>query len=160
MSDDKQEKTNAKEKAAAKSSKGKVAHEKKGSIFTSKPAIMAYLILGLPIIALLLWYAYNVAYFVDEKGMRNMEAKIQAGIESQLAKLRKRAKIEGFRIEDYEACKDIQSSYTTPKGYDFADAELNQLIGMPRKSSEKQRGERCVTIAKAVYKMAKTSHHT
>ncbi len=164
MADDKKKKVkdeaSEEELAAAKASKGKVAHEAGPSIFKSKPAIIAYVVFGFPAIALLLWYFYNVAHFVDKEGMESMEANLQAKLESQLAKLKKRAKVEGFRLADYDACKNIQDSYTTPKGYNFADADINQLVGISSEATDDQRSERCVTIAKSVYKMEKTSHHT
>jgi len=160
--DKKDDKVSAEEKAAANASKGKVAHEGdgKGSIFKSRPAIIAYIIFGLPLVLLLAWYFYNVAYIVDEKGMRAMEERIQAEIKNKLNTLRKRAKIEGFTIKDYSVCEKVADSYQGLGGDKIEDAELNKLVGIPKDSTEKQREERCITYAKAVFKMEKTSHHT
>jgi hypothetical protein len=150
------------EKAAAKASKGKVAHESdgKGSVFTSKPAVIAYVIFGIPMLVLLAWYAYNVAYFVDEKAMRSMEANIQAQIKSKLDALKKRAKIEGFKLDDYNVCDKVADAYQGLQGDQLEDSEINTLVGIDKKSSKEQREERCVTYAKSVYKMEKTAHHT
>lgn len=150
----------AEELAADKASKGKVAHEGKGSIFTSKPAIIAYIVFGIPILLLLAWYFYNVAYYVDEKAMRSMEARIQAQIQAQLETLKKRAKIEGFKLEDYNACDKVADAYQGLRGDKLEDSDINLLVGINKNASDDERKERCITYAKSVTKMEKTSHHT
>ena len=50
--------------------------------------------------------------------------------------------------------------YTTPLGWTYTDAELYQLVGLPKNSTEKQLQARCIYYAKAVAAMQKMSHHT
>jgi hypothetical protein len=130
--------------------------KKKPSFWRSKEVKRVAWFLGIPIVVLMAWYAYQVTYEFNKASMKKMEASVKKGI-SEMAE---RAMKEGFKAEDVDKCKKMVEEYTTPKGWFYSDAALYQLVGLSKKATQAQMNERCVYYAKAVAKMEKQSHHT
>lgn len=132
----------------------------KGSFWKSKAAIRSYMVFGLPIIGLLGWYAYTVVFELNKPEMEKFEADLAASVKKQYRELHQKAADLGFRVEDYNACQNVIDEYTTPKGWNYSDADINELVGLPKSATKEHVDERCVTFAKAVRKMEKFAHHT
>lgn len=111
--------------------------------------------LGAPAAALLVWYAYTVAYELNKPTMSAFEADLKA----RIAALTERAQREGFKAEDVDRCQNMIAEYTTPKGWFYSDADLYQLVGLPRTATREQMNERCIFYAKAVATMEQVARH-
>ena len=139
-------------KKAAKAPKAKA----KTTFLRSKEAKRAYMLFGIPILALLVWYFYTVVFELNKPAMSQMEADMKKNISA----LAERAMKEGFRPEDVDNCQNMIKEYTTPKGWNYSGAEMYQLVGLKPNATKEEMDERCVYYAKAVAKMEKMSHHT
>ena len=146
----------ASNKAAKQAVKKATKARKKASFWHSKEVKVVYWLLGLPVIAILGWYAYTVAFTLEKEAMTQMEADMKR----ELALLAERAVKEGFRPEDVNKCKKMLEEYTTPKGWYYSADDLHALVGLPKNATQEQMDERCIYYAKAVAKMEKMSHHT
>lgn len=85
--------------------------------------------------------------------------RMEAGIKLGIANLAERALKEGFQAEEVDKCQNMMKEYTTPKGWFYSDADIYQLVGLPRSASQQQMNERCIYYAKAVANMEKLAHH-
>ena len=122
----------------------------------SKEAKRVYLLFGIPVLALLVWYFYTVVFELNKPAMSQMEAEMKKNI----AELAERAIKEGFRPEDVDNCQNMLKEYTTPRGWNYSGAEIYELVGLKKNATKEQMDERCIYYAKAVAKMEKMSHHT
>jgi hypothetical protein len=131
------------------------AKRRKRSFWKSKEAKRAYWVLGIPVMLLVGWYSYTLVFEFNKQAMTRMEAGLKQGIKN----LAERARIEGFRTDDFNACQNIVDEYTTPRGWFYSEAAVHQLVGLPADATEDQLTERCVLYAKSVADMEKMSHH-
>lgn len=134
----------------------KTAKKKSPSFWKSKEAKRLYWVFGIPAAILVGWYAYTLAFHFDQTGMEKMEAGLKKGI----ANLADRALKEGFSAEEVDKCQNMMKEYTTPKGWFYSDADIYELVGLPRDASQEQMNERCIYYAKAVASMENLAHHT
>jgi len=120
-------------------------------------------LVGIPAAVLLAWYAYTVVELlghpaappvaIDERSpAASSESKSAAGLAERAAK-------EGFRLEEVDRCRNMMDEYTTPKGWFYSDADIYQLVGLPRTATQAQLNERCVFYAKAVADMERMARH-
>lgn len=141
---------------APKKKKKKKAPARKGGFLQSKEMKRLYIVLAVPVVALLGWYAYTVAFELNKPQMSKLEAELA----NKAKALAQRAIKEGFRPSDVDRCKRMIDEYTTPKGWTYTDADIYQLVGLPKTATEQQMQNRCIYYAKAVSAMEKMSHHT
>lgn len=139
-----------------KKKKKKAGAKKKGGFLKSKEMKRVYLVMGLPILGLLAWYAYTVVFELNKPKMTQLEAELARKAKA----LAQRAIKEGFRPSDVDRCKRMIEEYTTPRGWTYTDADIYQLVGLPKTSTDQQMQARCIYYAKAVAAMQKISHHT
>ena len=132
-----------------------VQTRKRPSFWRSKEAKRVLWVLGIPAAILIGWYAYTLAFHFNQPAMTRMEAGIKRGI----ADLTDRALKEGFRAEEVDKCQNMIKEYTTPKGWFYSDADIHQLVGLPREATQQQMNDRCIYYAKAVATMEKLAHH-
>tara|TARA_R110001592_G_scaffold357953_1_gene661880 strand:+ start:292 stop:1029 length:738 start_codon:yes stop_codon:yes gene_type:complete len=116
------------------------------------------LILVVPAVALLGWYAYQVMGHVAKDSQEALDAKAKelAGKANQFAR---RAAQEGFKVQDFDACAQIKEQYRIPAGVVYTEFTQRQLVGLSKFASDEQVTERCIQFAKAVAKMEAMSHH-
>lgn len=143
-------------KAVKKPVKAAKKAAKATTIWRSKEAKRAYWLFGIPVVAILVWYFYTVAFEFNKPAMSKMEKQMA----DKVVKLTERAIKEGFKPEDVDKCQHMIKEYTTPKGWNYSNAELYQLVGLSRRATQEQMNERCIFYAKAVAEMEKLSHHT
>ncbi len=125
------------------------------SFWRSREAKRFYWVVGIPAAVLLGWYAYTVAHELNLPAMARLEAlltKGQAGPTAPPAE-------EEYRPEEVDRCRNMIQEYTTPKGWYYADADIYELVGLPRSSTQAQLNTRCVYYAKAVAGMERLAHH-
>lgn len=108
--------------------------------------------MALPAAVLLGWYGYTVAYEFKNPAMARTEAGLKKSPTAPPFK-------EDYRAEEVDRCKNMIQEYTTPKGWFYADADIYQLVGLPRESTQRQLNERCIFYAKAVAGMERLAHH-
>jgi len=132
------------------------------SLWTSGPLKTLYVLLGIPLVLLMGWYAYTVAFQYHETEMTQMkkDLKKQAkALASEAAGVAERALREGFKKEEFDNCRAMVRQYETPQGWVMTDAKLHELVGLPRGASKQMMDERCVYFAKVVASMERVSHH-
>lgn len=144
MADDKKQKKDSPKKDAK-------PKKRLGSFWKSKAAIRAYLVFGIPVVALLLWYFYTVTYELNKPAMVGFEAKIAEKVKKLAEKK--------VKLEYYDACENMIKEYTTPKGWNYSNAALNELLGLKKSATEQELTDRCIYYAKTVIEMEKMSHH-
>ena len=116
------------------------------------------LILVVPAVALLGWYAYQVMGHVAKDSQEALDARAKE-LASKANKLARRAAKEGFKIQDFDACAQIKEQYRIPAGIVYTEFTQRQLVGLSKFASDEQVTERCIQFAKAVAKMETMSHH-
>ena len=79
--------------------KKKAAPKKKGFL-ASKEMKRVYLVLGIPIVGLLLWYAYTVVFELNKPKMTKLEAELARKARA----LAEKAIKEGFKPKDVDRC--------------------------------------------------------
>jgi len=126
------------------------------SFWRSREVRRLYWIAGIPAVALLGWYAYTVAYELNRPAMARLETFVTKGQSAGPTALPAE---EEYRAEDVDRCRNMIAEYTTPKGWYYADADIYQLVGLPRESTREQLNARCIYYAKAVAGMERLAHH-
>lgn len=126
------------------------------SFWRSKEAKRLYWVAGIPAVLLLGWYGYFLAYEFHRPVMSRPEAVLTKGYVGARANLPAQ---EEYRPEEVDRCKNMIQEYTTPKGWFYADADIYELVGLPRESTREQLNDRCVYYAKAVAGMERMAHH-
>ena len=116
------------------------------------------LIFVLPAVGLLGWYAYQVMGHVAKDSQAALDKKAME-LASQANKFAKRAAMEGFKVQDFDACAQIKEQYRIPAGIVYTEFTQRQLVGLSKFASDEQVTERCIQFAKAVAKMETMSHH-
>jgi len=116
------------------------------------------LILVVPAVALLGWYAYQVMGHVAKDSQEALDARAKE-LASQANKFARRAAEEGFKVQDFDACAQIREQYRIPAGVVYTEFTQRQLVGLSKFASDEQVTERCIQFAKAVAKMETMSHH-
>ena len=134
----------------------KVPKRKGSSFWRSKEVKRALWVFAIPASILVGWYFYTLAFHFNESAMTRMESDIKQGFTN----LAERALKEGFRAEEVDKCRNMMKEYTTPKGWFYSDADIYELVGLPRNATQQHLNERCVYYAKAVAGMEKMAHHT
>ncbi len=133
------------------------------SLWWSKPAKAAYVLFGLPALALLGWYFYTVAHEFKEPEVTAMEKAVAAKarqLAKEAAELAKKAAKENFKPEEVDNCRNVVEQYVTPERWTPTDDKMNELIGLPKLATKQERDERCIYFAKTVAEMEKMSHHS
>lgn len=127
------------------------------------PMVILGVVLGIPVIGLLGWYAYTVVFELNKPQMTKFEKELAVKakkLAKKAAALADRAIREGFAVEKVGSCHKVTDQYITPQGWILTDAKLHQLVGLPARATKQQMEERCIAFAKAVAEMEKLSHHT
>jgi hypothetical protein len=129
------------------------------SFWRSREAKRLYWLLGIPASVLLGWYAYTVVYELNKPAMTRLESVLTKGHRVASAPIDRPAHEEEYRPEEVDRCRNMIQEYTTPKGWFYADADIYELVGLPRESTRTQLNERCIYYAKAVARMESMAHH-
>jgi hypothetical protein len=126
------------------------------SLWRSKEAKRLYWVAGIPAAILLGWYAYFLAFEFNSQTVTRPEAILTKGYSGIRPALPSQ---EEYRAEEVDRCKNMIQEYTTPKGWFYADADIYELVGLPRESTREQLNARCIYYAKAVAGMERMAHH-
>jgi len=128
------------------------------ALWRSREAKRLYWVVGIPAAILLAWYGYTVVQLIAMPpavplGMAAIPPKAHAVGSAALPPQ------EEYRPEEVDRCRNMIQEYTTPKGWFYADADIYELVGLPRTSTQAQLNDRCVYYAKAVAGMERLAHH-
>ena len=135
---------------------------KSETIWSSGQKKSLYVLLGLPLVAILGWYAYTVAFHYKAPELTRMEMELARQFEllaDETAAMIERGIREGFKPEEVENCRVMTEQYETPQGWVTTSAALHELVGLSRDASKEMLDERCVYFAKVVAAMETISHH-
>ena len=142
--------------AEGKKKRKKPKPQEKGGFWNSNAAIRAYVVLGVPVVLLLSWYAYTVVFEFNKPEMKKFESEMASTIKD----IATRAIKEGFQTKNVNVCQNMIDQYATPAGSSYTSETLHTLVGLPVTASKDELSERCVDFAKAVAEMEKMSHHS
>ncbi len=123
----------------------------------SKEAKRLYWVVGIPAAILLGWYGFTVAHELTKSTAALGGAAIPTKVVPLGATVRPIQ--EEYRPEEVDRCRNMIQEYTTPKGWFYADADIYELVGLPRTSTQAQLNDRCIYYAKAVARMESMAHH-
>ena len=116
--------------AEGKKKRKKPKPQEKGGFWNSNAAIRAYVVLGVPVVLLLSWYAYTVVFEFNKPEMKKFESELAGTIKD----IATRAIKEGFSVESVDICQNMIKEYTTPRGWHYTDEALHTLVGLPESS--------------------------
>ncbi len=148
-------------KPAAKPKRGKAKAKKSGAKKKGLGKgfyIGVALLIVVPFVGLMGWYAYSVLGVFAEDKQKALDAKAQR-LAAQASAFAKRAAKEGFKVKDVDACQKIREQYRIPAGIIYTEFTQRQLVGLSKFASDEQVTERCIQFAKAVTEMQKMSRH-
>lgn len=127
------------------------------ALWRSKEAKRLYWVVGIPAAILLGWYGFTVAHELTKSTVALGEAPTPTKVRSLGSTALPPQ--EEYRPEEVDRCRNMIQEYTTPKGWYYADADIYELVGLPRTSTQAQLNNRCVYYAKAVAGMERLAHH-